>query len=637
MPSKRQAAAASATSATTTTTTTNKAAADPPPPPPPSDVTADDAAVRKRKQNRLSQQCLREKRSAGVANQSFFERLAADIRRLREVCEKQQQQQQEGVRRGPDRDVGSGDVDGQQHEVDVVAELVRINEGLIEENRCLREAVLRMRKKLLSLSGQASAAAEDPVFQKLLGKESEAADAAPNKRRKCSSSAGSGSASGRAVGSVSSDADDQPDRVEPIRIDEGEIFANLQGEPSGSFNPLSSGSFDQRLVVPTTSGSHQPHSLHVFPPPQHTTAAEMCSDFTATAGGPNQDFHAAPNFSFTNLPQISLTNTAILDAWVSRSYANSIAQKIENVCVQYALKSRACRLDVGAGLKPGPVFHQFDERAMVERLADIAVHMIFDDTGLGRFINTLEGARDFLRSVLTCRIMLGCAKPHDLADDLDAVDADAAPWMTAATMMGSTRPLIVDLIAWPSLRDQMVFHSSFYDLDEMTEDVVNYTVVDLPGQNLALQMYSTPPNPFPTACRPPSSAGGYDGVRPYRFSEQEFTHKVLQVPNRDLLDIVARRMEAPPPAACGGPAGGGGGGGGCGGGGGAGGCPAGHVHSDLLGSVVGVECMPAKTETTRRFKGYKLSGAFFKKYPFLQCSSLSSPYPILPSSKVPTY
>ncbi|KAL0256847.1 tRNA 2'-phosphotransferase [Diplodia seriata] len=561
MPSKRQSAATSGT----TTTTTNAAA-------PPSDVTAtDDAAVRKRKQNRLSQQCLREKRSAGVANQSFFERLAADIRRLREVCEtrqQQQQQQQEGVRRGGGggSGVGSGDVGGNgQDEVDVVAELVRINEGLIEENRCLREAVLRMRKKLLSLSGQASAAAEDPVFQKLLGKESEAADAAPNKRRKCSSSAGSGSASGRAVGSVSSDADDQPDRVvEPMPVDEGEIFANLQGEPSGSFNPLSSGSFDQRLVPTTTSGG-QPHSLHVFPPPpQHTTAAELCSDFTATtARVPNQDFHAAPNFSFTNLPQISLTNTAILDAWVSRSYANSIAQKIENVCVQYALKSRAaCKLDHmgAAGLKPGPVFQQFDERAMVERLADIAVHMIFDDTGLGRFINTLEGARDFLRSVLTCRIMLGCAAPYDLADEPD-VDADTTPpWATT-----STRPLIVDLIAWPSLRDQMIFHSSFYDLDEMTEDVVNYTVVDLPGQNLALQMYSTPPNPFPSVCRE------YDGggvVRPFRFSEQEFTHK---------------------------------------------------------------------TETTRRFKGYKLSGAFFKKYPFLQCSSLSSPYPILPSSKVPTY
>ncbi|KKY28039.1 putative heavy metal translocating p-type atpase [Diplodia seriata] len=494
MPSKRQSAATSAT----TTTTTNNAAA------PPSDVTAtaDDAAVRKRKQNRLSQQCLREKRSAGVANQSFFERLAADIRRLREVCETRQQQ-----------------------------------EG-------------------------ASAAAEDPVFQKLLGKESEAADAAPNKRRKCSSSAGSGSASGRAVGSVSSDADDQPDRVvEPMPVDEGEIFANLQGEPSGSFNPLSSGSFDQRLVPTTTSGG-QPHSLHVFPPPpQHTTAAELCSDFTATtARGPNQDFHAAPNFSFTNLPQISLTNTAILDAWVSRSYANSIAQKIENVCVQYALKSRAaCKLDHmgAAGLKPGPVFQQFDERAMVERLADIAVHMIFDDTGLGRFINTLEGARDFLRSVLTCRIMLGCAAPYDLADEPD-VDADTTPpWATT-----STRPLIVDLIAWPSLRDQMIFHSSFYDLDEMTEDVVNYTVVDLPGQNLALQMYSTPPNPFPSVCRE------YDGgVRPFRFSEQEFTHKVLQVPNRDLLDIVARRMEAAP---CGGPASGGGGGGGGAGGGGVG-------------------------------------------------------------------
>lgn len=129
MPSKRGSVA--------TSTTTNATA----------DV--DDAAIRKRKQNRLSQQCLREKRSAGVANQSFFERLGADIRRLREVCERQG-----GGGSGGGGMNGAGDGG-----VDVVAELVRINEGLIEENRCLREAVLRMRKKLLSMSGQATAAA----------------------------------------------------------------------------------------------------------------------------------------------------------------------------------------------------------------------------------------------------------------------------------------------------------------------------------------------------------------------------------------------------------------------------------------------------------------------------------------------
>ncbi|OJD32122.1 trna 2-phosphotransferase 1 protein [Diplodia corticola] len=609
MPQKRQPAPTTTTipsdAATGTATATTTTAA------------PDDAAVRKRKQNRLSQQCLREKRSAGVANQSFFERLAADMRRLREVCERQAAAQAQsssssagsvggaaggGAGGGLGGGSGGGGSGGGLEQVNVVAELVRINEGLVEENRCLREGVLRMRKKLLSLSGQASAAAEDPVFQKILGKESEAAEAtaAPSKRRKCSSSAGSGSASGRAVGSASSDAE-EPDRIEPVPIDEGDMFAHLPGEPSGSFNPLSSSAgFDNRLVT-----ANQTDSLQLFP--RHHTGPEICSAFTTTTRPP-PDFQTGPNFSFSNLPQISLTNTAILDAWMSRSYANLLAQKVENVCVQYALKSRACKLDMGSH-----AFRHFDERTMVERLGEIAVHMIFDDTGLGRFINTLEGARDFVKSVMTCRIMIGCAKPHDLLPD-EVDDTASPPWTTG------TRPLIVDLIAWPSLRDQMVFHSSFYDLDEMTEDVVNYTVVDMPDQHLALQMYSTPPNPFPSACRPDE----YDAVKPFRFAECEFTHKILQLPTQDLFDIIARRMDAPPPATttdyCAG----------------AGAAGAVYAHSDLLGSAPS-ECIPAKTTTSRTFTGYKLSGAFFKKYPFLQCSSLASPYPFLPSCKVATY
>ncbi|KAB2571676.1 hypothetical protein DBV05_g9651 [Lasiodiplodia theobromae] len=532
----------------------------------------DDAAIRKRKQNRLSQQCLREKRSAGVANQSFFERLGADIRRLREVCE-----QQGGGGLGGGGGGGAGDGG-----VDVVAELVRINEGLIEENRCLREAVLRMRKKLL----------KDPVFQKILGKESDAPEttgggAASNKRRKTSSSTGSGSASGRAVGYASSDAD-EPDRSERTALDEGEILANFPLEPSGSFNPL----------VAATSAP-QASAMQAFHQQQHRPGDPLCMEFPPTTRPlPGQDFHTAPNFSFTSVPQISLTNTAILDAWMSRSYANLLTQKIENVCVQYVLKSRACKLDMGGGL--GPLYQQFDERAIVDRLADIAVHMIFDDTGLGRFINVLEGAREFLRSAVACHIMLGSAKPHDIVDE----NVTDTPALTT-----SAKPAIVDLIAWPSLRDQMMFHSSFYDLDEMIEDVVNYCVADIPEQNLALQMYSTPPITYPHVTSPQD----FESVKPFRFSEREFTHKMMQISNRDLFDIIAQRMEEPP-------------------------CTAAsiHAHSDMLRTSES-ECLPAKTEMARTFKGYRLSDAFFKKYPFLQCSSLASPYPFYPSSKIQGY
>lgn len=202
----------------------------------------------------------------------------------------------------------------------------------------------------------------------------------------------------------------------------------------------------------------------------------------------------------------------------------------------------------------------------------------------------MQGAREFVLSVLTCRITLGCAKPPSILDELET---DSPPWST------SMRPLIVDLIAWPSLRDQMVFHSSFYDLDEMTEDIVNNTVVDMPEQHVALKMYSNPPKTIPTVPRPAESD------EPFRFSQQEWAIKILQMQNQELFDIIARRMGLSKGVKC-----------------------EDHPFSDPLAASQ-VQCLSTRTDPAKKFRGWKLSRAFFDKYPFLQCSSRKHPqYPV---------
>lgn len=185
--------------------------------------------------------------------------------------------------------------------------------------------------------------------------------------------------------------------------------------------------------------------------------------------------------------------------------------------------------------------------------------------------------------------MLGCATPTDV---LDGLETDWPAWST------STRPLIVDLIAWPSLRDQMIFHSSFYDLDEMTEDIINYTVADIPEQRIALQLYSRPPNPFPYVPRPDENTSD----TPFKFSTNERTLKILQIQNQELYDIISRRMVAP-----------------------ASGDGTDQPCFGIPGSPQS-ECIPAKTCTSKKFKGWKLSTIFFKKYPFLQCPSCKWTY-----------
>ncbi|KAI8671950.1 hypothetical protein NCS56_00657200 [Fusarium sp. Ph1] len=93
---------------------------------------------RKRAQNRISQQCLREKN-------------IAHVRSLEETVALLQQA------------VASGD-QGSRY-----ATLLETHLKLMEENRRLQDALLRLRKKLLSLSNAASAAADDEVFDTVLG------------------------------------------------------------------------------------------------------------------------------------------------------------------------------------------------------------------------------------------------------------------------------------------------------------------------------------------------------------------------------------------------------------------------------------------------------------------------------------
>lgn len=424
----------------------------------------------------------------------------------------------------------------------------------------------------------------------------EAAEAAPaggtggaSKRRKCSS------ASGRAGAARFGSSDAAGDALAPGHRDGSpgdEAFVDLHAESSESGASSSAGCqrLDPRLQGPAAHAASPAVDLsQLFQTTTTTAAREACPGFPGTAKTP-QELCNAFAIPIAGLPQISLPNHAVLDAWMSRSYANFLSQKIENACIQYALRSRSCKVERGAAVE------QMIEKSMVERLAEIAVHMMFDDVGLGRFINMLEGAREFLKSVVTCRIKLGCAKPPDLPDELDT---ECPPWAT------STRPLVVDMIAWPSLRDQMIFHSSFYDLDEMTEDVINMTVVDVPEQQIALKMYNPSPKPYPDVPRPE------DAEKPFKFSQQEYTLRILQIQNRDLCDIIARRMDSPASMDC-----------------------TVNPCSDLQGSSPS-PCITAKTD--KRFKGWKLSSAFFRKYPFLQCSSLASSYPVYPSSQAPGY
>lgn len=218
----------------------------------------------------------------------------------------------------------------------------------------------------------------------------EAAEATPaggtggaSKRRKCSS------ASGRAGAARFGSSDAAGDALAPGHRDGSpgdEAFVDLHAESSESGASSSAGCqrLDPRLQGPAAHAASPAVDLsQLFQTTTSTAAREACPGFPGTAKTP-QELCNAFAIPIAGLPQISLPNHAVLDAWMSRSYANFLSQKIENACIQYALRSRSCKVERGAAVE------QMIEKSMVERLAEIAVHMMFDDVGLGRFINMLE-------------------------------------------------------------------------------------------------------------------------------------------------------------------------------------------------------------------------------------------------------
>lgn len=52
-----------------------------------------------------------------------------------------------------------------------------------------------------------------------------------------------------------------------------------------------------------------------------------------------------------------------------------------------------------------------------------------------------------------------------------------------------SRPIVIDFINWPSIRDQMILLSHKIDLDGMCRDLVLNTVVDIPQRQIAVSVH----------------------------------------------------------------------------------------------------------------------------------------------------
>ncbi|KAL6364092.1 hypothetical protein LRP88_03525 [Fusarium phalaenopsidis] len=351
---------------------------------------------RKRAQNRISQQCLREKN-------------IAHVRSLEETVALLQQA------------VASGD-QGSRY-----ATLLETHLKLMEENRRLQDALLRLRKKLLSLSNAASAAAGklpphylyDEVFDTVLGGSQDTATPPADER-------------GHRDSSVSPLAE-----VEPL----------AHQSPNTELDTGSVTTQAQRAADPGISNLQLLHD----PLESYSDFLNVCTS-TWPANGHDEAglTMPLPTWMFSQ-NQIVVTSITVLGS------------KLLDACDKYIKRKSTSTLP-----------NQDDE--WNQKLVRVAIDFGTRCMGLESYVYGVNGAR-YMEKVLSWRLGL---------EPKDKVPAPFRP-----TPLQSRQPTHfwgLDLFNWPELRDQLVLDHESVDLDTLTKDLVLNSVVEQPQRGVAVNV-----------------------------------------------------------------------------------------------------------------------------------------------------
>ncbi|KAL4806040.1 hypothetical protein BDV18DRAFT_121867 [Aspergillus unguis] len=60
---------------------------------------------------------------------------------------------------------------------------------------------------------------------------------------------------------------------------------------------------------------------------------------------------------------------------------------------------------------------------------------------------------------------------------------------TPLQCISTDHPVIIDLLTWPSIRDQLIRNQAAVDLDALTRDLTLHTVVEVPEEGVAVSVY----------------------------------------------------------------------------------------------------------------------------------------------------
>ncbi|KAM5342256.1 hypothetical protein ACJ41O_013222 [Fusarium nematophilum] len=304
--------------------------------------------------------------------------------------------------------------------------LVKAHLKLIDEKQHLEDALFRFRQKLLSVGNLATSAADSATAQL----PSEGHDETPS--------------SEAVQWTLDAGAPLQDAAIFHLASSEYCIPGPPMSASCGSPWALGHSSLPLGLLDLDAASSALP-----IPPPIQMSQTGFLAQFLPP-GGSDTAVSAVINNSTIFADQVKLAAKNIMSRWIEPS-ANDDHES-------YAIGHRD---------------------RLVRKLAAIAVEVIGALAGLEPYIYGVYFSK-YMESVVRWRLS------NTLEDRLQ-IPPPFRP--TPLQFTSPDYPMVIDFINWPSIRDQMILHSSTLDLDAMSRDIVLNTVIELPNQRVAVNIY----------------------------------------------------------------------------------------------------------------------------------------------------
>ncbi|KAK7204238.1 hypothetical protein BZA70DRAFT_268638 [Myxozyma melibiosi] len=450
-------------------------------------------AARKRAQNRISQQCFRERQLAHRRQlQSFIDAMKGTP------------------------------ADG------VSPSLLTSYVDLVEENQKLRDSLLRTRKKLLSLANSASALAEDEIFQLILaprGAQEKRSTQVQQQAHQIPSTASS-------IDGISLDDTDLTDLSKSQQNSErfldhqnSEIllsdiasavkatgFASANGAAmhssidSGpqSATPINDGLLSimdgHSLELP----SFDSHGLHIFQSPNDDVTRYTASGGFRAAGSSPIDVEmfnlrflspptdpCMPDLTHNGqLPAECAINVSSADILVQNHSISSemFAASVEEAGVIYLASLCGFRLNEPRSEHVKQISDPIEalkaeylsvvDTQAVHDVAKIAINLITSYGGLRSYVYGV-GGNEIMESIMRWRLCPSLAFRR-------AIPEPFCP--TAVQFLSPRHSLLIDFIDWGTIRDQLILRAGTYDLDTTLRELFLNTVVEIDSLKVAINI-----------------------------------------------------------------------------------------------------------------------------------------------------